>query len=328
MNETYAKRQGVFKCFLALLLGLFFALLLSGCQGPQEKQSASENGGYEVTDVQGRVLKLPRKPQRIVTLALSSDEMALAMLPAQRLAALHYLADDPGISAEAAKAQAVTARVRDYNVEQLLSLQPDLVIAPDWNRLELIQTLRDAGLPVVVTKGPSSVAEVKEALQQIALAAGEPQAGQKLIEQMEREMADIAAKVQSIPPEQKKTVVLISHMASYGGKGSLFDNMCREADVINGAAAVGLGKNDALTKEAIVAANPDVILVPTWTKGKLDVDQVRQELLHDPALQSVKAIREKKLVQVSDAYLYCASQDITKGIRGIAMAAYPERFDK
>ena len=327
MQTKCAKARRRVTLLFALVLGVLLALLLGGCQGAQEKQNSSETGGYEVKDVQGQVLKLPRKPQRIVTLALSSDEMALAMLPAQRLAALHYLADDPGISTEAAKAQAVTARVRDYNVEQLLSLQPDLVLAPDWNRQELIQTLRDAGLPVVVTKGPSSVAEVKEALQQIALAAGEPQAGQKLIEQMELEMADIAAKVQNIPQAQKKTVVLISHMASYGGKGSLFDNMCRDAGVINGAAAVGLGKNDALTKEAIVAANPDVILVPTWTKGKLDVDQVRQELLNDPALQSVKAIREKKLVQVSDAYLYCAAQDITKGIRGIAMAAYPERFE-
>lgn len=327
MQTKCAKARRRVTLLFALVLGVLLALLLGGCQGAQEKQNSSETGGYEVKDVQGQVLKLPRKPQRIVTLALSSDEMALAMLPAQRLAALHYLADDPGISTEAAKAQAVTARVRDYNVEQLLSLQPDLVLAPDWNRQELIQTLRDAGLPVVVTKGPSSVAEVKEALQQIALAAGEPQAGQKLIEQMELEMADIAAKVQNIPQAQKKTVVLISHMASYGGKGSLFDNMCRDAGVINGAAAVGLGKNDALTKEAIVAANPDVILVPTWTKGKLDVDQVRQELLNDPALQSVKAIREKRLVQVSDAYLYCAAQDITKGIRGIAAAAYPERFE-
>ena len=327
MQTKCAKARRRVTLLFALVLGVLLALLLGGCQGAQEKQNSSETGGDEVKDVQGQVLKLPRKPQRIVTLALSSDEMALAMLPAQRLAALHYLADDPGISTEAAKAQAVTARVRDYNVEQLLSLQPDLVLAPDWNRQELIQTLRDAGLPVVVTKGPSSVAEVKEALQQIALAAGEPQAGQKLIEQMELEMADIAAKVQNIPQAQKKTVVLISHMASYGGKGSLFDNMCRDAGVINGAAAVGLGKNDALTKEAIVAANPDVILVPTWTKGKLDVDQVRQELLNDPALQSVKAIREKKLVQVSDAYLYCAAQDITKGIRGIAAAAYPERFE-
>ncbi|NCB76072.1 MAG: ABC transporter substrate-binding protein [Negativicutes bacterium] len=327
MQTKCAKARRRVTLLFALVLGVLLALLLGGCQGAQEKQNSSETGGYEVKDVQGQVLKLPRKPQRIVTLALSSDEMALAMLPAQRLAALHYLADDPGISTEAAKAQAVTARVRDYNVEQLLSLQPDLVLAPDWNRQELIQTLRDAGLPVVVTKGPSSVAEVKEALQQIALAAGEPQAGQKLIEQMELEMANIAAKVQNIPQAQKKTVVLISHMASYGGKGSLFDNMCRDAGVINGAAAVGLGKNDALTKEAIVAANPDVILVPTWTKGKLDVDQVRQELLNDPALQSVKAIREKKLVQVSDAYLYCAAQDITKGIRGIAAAAYPERFE-
>lgn len=327
MQTKCAKVRRRVTLLFALVLGVLLALLLGGCQGAQEKQNSSETGGYEVKDVQGQVLKLPRKPQRIVTLALSSDEMVLAMLPAQRLAALHYLADDPGISTEAAKAQAVTARVRDYNVEQLLSLQPDLVLAPDWNRQELIKTLRDAGLPVVVTKGPSSVAEVKEALQQIALAAGEPQAGQKLIEQMELEMADIAAKVQNIPQAQKKTVVLISHMASYGGKGSLFDNMCRDAGVINGAATVGLGKNDALTKEAIVAANPDVILVPTWTKGNLDVDQVRQELLHDPALQSVKAIREKKLVQVSDAYLYCASQDITKGIRGIAAAAYPERFE-
>jgi len=82
--------------------------------------------------------------------------------------ALHYLADDPGISTIADKADRIPARMRDYNAEQVIGLQPDLVITPDWNRVEFIQTLRDMGIPVFVSKGPSSVVEVKQAIREIS----------------------------------------------------------------------------------------------------------------------------------------------------------------
>ncbi|HWQ61702.1 MAG TPA: ABC transporter substrate-binding protein, partial [Negativicutes bacterium] len=116
----------------------------------------------------------------------------------------------------------------------------------------------------------------------------------------------------------------LSHIGSLGGKGSLFDDMCGHAGVINCAAAAGLGKNDVLSKEIIVKMNPDLVLIPTWDNaGKWDPEQFKREILADPALRPVKAIRDGRLVRVSDRYLYCSSHHIVYGVRDIAQAAYP-----
>ncbi|BBB91832.1 MAG TPA: ABC transporter substrate-binding protein [Methylomusa anaerophila] len=327
-GEGAKNRCSRLAAWLVVLLGM---LLAAGCSGGGQLTSppvaAVATAGYQVTDTQGNVLRLPQKPQRIITLSLSSDEIVLGLTQPERVVALHYLADDPGISTIAAEAGRVPVRLQEYNAEQILSLQPDLVIAPDWSRIELIQTLRDMGIPVFVSKGPSSVAEVKQAIREISQAIGEEAAGSRLLASMEAELAGIAAKVRTIPPERRQTLVLISHMAAYGGKGSLFDDMCGYAGVINGAAAAGLGKNDVLAKEAIIRINPDLMLLPSWNGGELNAAKVKTDLANDPALQTVKAIRTGRLEQVPDLYLYCASQDIVHAIRDIMQAAYPEQGD-
>ena len=204
----------------------------------------------------------------------------------------------------------------------------DLVLIETMNdcyetKAAVLAAKENCDLPVFVSKGPSSVEKVKQALREISRAIGEPEAGDCLLARMESDLADIVAKAGAIPPERRQTLVLISHMAAYGGKGSLFDNMCGYAGVINGAAVAGLGQNDRLTKEVIISVNPDLILIPTWNGGSLDVNQIKTNLENDPALQTVKAIRDKRLVQLPDQYLYCASQDITQAIRDMMNAAYP-----
>ena len=320
---TKVKQYGGIMIVVILLLSI---LLVAGCASHQATKTVNseEIPGYQVTDTQGDVLNLPRKPQRIVTLSLSSDEMVLGMTQPEKVVALHYLADDPGISTIADKAGRISARMREYDAEMIISLQPDLVIAPDWNRAELIQTLRDLGVPVFVSKGPSTVLEVKQAIREISQAIGEEEAGRSMLANMEAQLSDIASKIKTIGADKRQTLVLISHMSAYGGKGSLFDDMCSYAGVINGAAAAGLGKNDVLTKECIISINPDLMLIPTWNGGKVDVSKIKEDLEGDPALQSVNAIRAKRLVQLPDLYLYCASQDIVQAIRDIMNAAYPE----
>lgn len=94
-----------------------------------------------------------------------------------------------------------------------------------------------------------------------------------------------------------------------------------------GLAAAGLVKDDVLSKENIIKINPDIFLMPTWTyQGKVDIDKFRSEVIDDPALQTVKAIRNKQLLNVPDQYLYCSSHYIADEVRAIAAAVYPERF--
>ena len=308
---------------IALLLCLLF--LTAGCANQQGPQAPSASG-YEVRDSKGTILKLPRKPQRIISLSVSTDEILLGLVPATRIAALTYLADDGGLSNIAEQAKAVPGRIR-ANPEVVIALQPDLVIVPDWQPVEFVQTVRDAGFPVYVYKWPNSVEEIKNVISELARAVGEPEAGVKLVADMDNTLAAVTDKVRPIPDEQRLVVVQYSLMGGSGGKGTIFDDVCKYAGVKNGAAMAGLEMNDMLPKEQLIKVNPDILLMPTWDyTGKTDLNKYAADIQNDPALQSVKAIRRQQLVQIPERYLNCTSQYIVSGVKGLACYAYPQYF--
>ena len=92
---------------ILFLVCLLLCLLLAGC-GPQEKNtSGSGKVLYTVTDATGTKLSFSEKPQRIVSLNVSADEILLDMVDSKRLAALSLLADDPGICSAGDKVKSV-----------------------------------------------------------------------------------------------------------------------------------------------------------------------------------------------------------------------------
>ncbi len=312
------------KKWFSFLVICWLALLLSGCGNFPGQQPETNQTAYEVTDSQGHVLKLAQKPQKIVPLSIGTDEIVVHLVPLERIAALTYLSDDPGISNVTEQAKLVKTKVR-ANPEQIIALQPDLVLIPDWQPPELAQILRDAQVPVYVYHAPDTVAKVKQSIMELAKVLREEAAGQRLIEQMDRELTAIQKQVDQITPERRKTVLRFSLLGVSGGKDSLFDDLCQYAAVINGAAATGLSKNEMLSKEQIVQINPDVLIMPMWDyTGKTDMNQYREEIYRDPSLQSVKAIRDNRLVMAPDKYQNSSSQYIVYGVRDIARAAYPE----
>lgn len=311
------------KGFLKRLGAGFLAaacILCAGCGGPAKE---SRSGTVKtVTDDKGYEVTVPASPSRIVTLALATDEMVLSMAKPERMAAVSKFAKDEGISTVAKEAAPVEHVLDEYQPEAILALHPDLVIAPDWTQDGVIQTLKDMGLPVYISRGSLSVEDTKIAVKEIADLIGEETAGETILNDMERDLAVAKAVRERIPENKRKTVILCSHMKGYVGKGSLFDALCREAGVINGAAAIGLGKSDKLTHENLIAMNPDIIFIPTWSSGTVSPESVIQELTESPDLAVLPAVQEKSFAQVPDAYIFCASPAMTKAIRGIQKAAY------
>lgn len=313
------KRLQRFYLFLLLL-----ALLLPGCRFLQP--AAPPDAMRKVTDSRGVVVKLPPRPQRIVSLSIAADEMLAALVPPARIAALTYLAGDPGISNVADAAKTVKARSR-ANAESVIALHPDLVLIPDWQPAELVQTLRDAGMPVYVFQSGRTIAAIKDNIRELAAVTGEPAKGDAVIAAMDTQLAAVAAKVVAIPADQQKIVLQFSLVGGIGGRGSSFDDLCRYAGVKNAAALAGLDPNGVMSQEALLAVNPDILLMPTWDyTGKTDLEQFRSRVQNDPALQAVKAVRNRQLLPVPDRYLFSSSQYIVNGVQAVAAAAYPELF--
>ncbi len=151
-NRTYA-------WMVWLLAGI--CLFLGGCTGgPEERASAA--GGYEATDSRGNTLLFQQPPSRIVSYSISTDEILAEMIPAERIAAVTYLADDPGISNITNAVKKIPGRIqRNTSAEGVLALQPDLVVVPDFIAPEVIKSMQDIGLPVYVYRTPHTMEEIK-----------------------------------------------------------------------------------------------------------------------------------------------------------------------
>lgn len=312
-------------------IAFLFLFFVSGCRepGPMQQENASAGMAYSVTDIQGTVVNMPAKPQRILTLSMSTDEVMLGLVKTDHMVAVNQMLDDPVSSNITELAQQVEKKVGNPSVEEIAALQPDLVIVPDWGDLSVVPSLRELGLKVVVCKGAKNLQDIRETVRLLAQAAGEKQRGEVLLQKMDAKLADIQQKVSEIPVDQRQTVVLISLMSSYGGSGSSFDEACQYAGVINGMSAIGIQSGQTMSKEQLVKINPDVLFLPTYNNhGSFDIQAFRDKYLQDPSLQTIRAIRMGNLQEPFEGYIYNCSQDFVFGVQEIAYRVYGEGFQQ
>ena len=249
---------------VAVVVLLLFLTTSCGGEKNVEEQSANSSTAYSVTDITGRTIHFDAPPQRIVTLSATLDQIVLSVVPSERLVAVDSSMKDPVNSNMVELASKIPQTIEQPSVEYIVALQPDVVLIADWQYMELADPLRDVGLKVVVGRGPHDLAEVKDLVRLMTEAIGEKRRGEILLRKMDEKLAEIKTKVDAIPQEKRKSVVFLSLMPTYGGKGSSFDDACHYAGVINGVSAYGLRNGQEVTKEIILSIDPDVLFLPDY----------------------------------------------------------------
>ena len=312
-----------------LILVVLLLLLTTSCGGGKnsEEQASDDPTSYSVTDITGRTIHFDAPPQRIVTLSSTLDQIVLSVVPPERLVAVNSSMKEPVNSNMVEIASRIPETIRKPSVEYIVSLHPDVVLVADWQYMELANPLRDAGLKVVIGRGPHNLAEVKDLVRLTTETIGEKRKGKILLRKMDEKLAEIKKKVDAIPQEQRKSVVFLSLMPTYGGKGSSFDDACHYAGVINGVSAYGLRNGQEVTKEVILSINPDILFLPDYPwKGQAWLDEFIRSYTEDPALQTLKALKTHSLVKPRSSFLYNCSQDFVYGVQEIAYRVYGDEF--
>lgn len=311
---------------VAVLLVLCLGLL--GCSRPDLEKKETGKVLYTVTDFRGNKLDFMEKPRRIISLNSSVDEVLVELVPTDRIAALSILADDPGISCLGKKAEQVKGRVQGTNLEQVLALKPDLVIAPDYD-LNMLSGLKQAGVKTYVVHTPSDIPTTEAFIRHIGAAVGEPQKGDELALKMQKDLEAIRAKVDAAVPKDKRLKVLgLSFSGPLAQKGT-FSDICHYAGVTNALAHIDVPFESTISQELMLKINPDIIITPSWDYShKGDPNVFRQGILDDPLYRDINAVKNNKVVMLHDNYLYSTSQYIVEAVRELAAAAYPELFGK
>ncbi len=310
------------------LLFVFFIMLAVCAFGGCVDLSKEPAGGYQVTDVEGTVVTFAHKPQHILTVSAGTDELMLGLVEPERMAAINEsLADREHTNIPWVCDRIPTVVPRSPSVEQIAALHPDLVVVTPWMPRENIDAIRELNVPVIVCKSAATMEDIHDNIRLYAAAVGETERGEKLIGMMEEKLAEIRAKVAAVPEEKKhKSIALISIMVNYGGAGCTFDELCRYTDSINAKAAAGNRMGQEMTKEQLVAANPDYLFFPSYEDGATNEENYGRQYLEDPSLAQMTAVRERQIGHPWARYVYNLSQDIVYGIQETAWILYGDDF--
>ena len=307
--------------------------LLVGCGAKTQAPSASPEAStaYTVTDDAGRKLSFAKKPSRIVSLTYGTDEILTEVVDTKRIQAYSRWAGDNEISfITKEQAQKVGCKVHD-SLENILKLEPDLVVASIATSNELVQSLEHMGIKVYIARSPHNYQEMCAKIVNLAEAVGEKAKGEALVSKMNERMQALEQRLSKLPDSKRKVAVAFNFTSAMGRRGDLLDNMMTMAHVINGAAAVTPPISEhgsvVISKEMVVGINPDVFLLPTWNfNNKQDIKGYANAVKNDPAYRNVKAVKNDQIKFVSDKYRYVASQHVVEAIEAIAKAIYPELF--
>jgi iron complex transport system substrate-binding protein len=205
--------------------------------------------------------------------------------------------------AEAKKLPQVT-KAHDVSAESVLSLRPTVVLVDtDTGPKEAVDQIRDAGVPVVVLDPATKPADVSTRTTRIAEALGVPEAGKALNARMDKELSAARAAVPRGSEPKVAFLYMRGSAAVYlmGGKGSGADSLIDAAGAVDAGVEAGLDKPfTPLTSEALVSAQPDVILM--MDKGLESVGGV-EGLVDIPGIRETPAGVNRRVVTLEDGVL-------------------------
>ncbi len=162
--------------------------------------SATPAFPVSVTDDEGTSVTLPAEPSKIVSLTPATTEILFALGAGDRVVAT----DDGSNYPEEAVALPDVATYNSVDVEKVVALEPDLVVAGGlgFTPAESVTKLRDLKIPVVVIYAPSVDGVLKD-IELLGTATGTSPKAQSLTSAMRADMAAVSSAVAGQSPKPR-----------------------------------------------------------------------------------------------------------------------------
>ncbi len=308
LNTAYAA------CFVFLLL----------CADMQAAQARTDRAAPReslqtprtLMDEVGRRVQIPREVNRVVSLAPNLTEIVFALGDGSRLAGDTDFCDYPP---EAVQKPHVGGPVNP-NLEEIVSLKPDLVLATkSINRRETVDALDRIGLPVYVTD-PHSVEEMIASVEHLGGALGAEKSAATLAGNLRERLADLDHRLAGAAPRRVLFVVWTNPLISVGRDTFIADALRRA-----GGRSVVDTKAEwpHVSLEEIVRLQPEVLVFASAHAGstRRDIDELRTR----PGWKNLDAMQHGNVVVVSDAINRPAPR-MVDAIERLARALHPEVF--
>lgn len=306
------------KSFILLTVALLVIGILSGCSSTTDNTEVITEKGYPVTvkDDTGHEVTIESEPTRIISLMPSITETLFALGLEDKVIGVTAFDNYPENVQE--KVEYVFQDGLKPNVEQIVNLQPDLILLGSLNE-DLASQLNDLNIPVV-TLNPQNLDAVYQSIETLGIITNTQEKADEMVQAMKEKEASIIKKVATLDENEKVRVwVEVSIDLWTAGKGTFMDELITKAGGINIVDQDGWIQYN---EEKILDANPQVIL----TTYSYYVPNPSETILNREGWQDVEAVQTKHIVDLDSDLVTRTGPRIVDGFEEIAKALYPDLF--
>lgn len=237
-------------------------------------------------------------PQRVVSINLCSDILAALLAKPGTLKSVFRLTKDPGDSPVADLVNAIPQN--DAQAEEVIALNPDLVLADRYTSPFTLDVLRRAGLRVVQVPEAKNLADTVANVRLVARALGREEEGEKVVQRFEERMAQSFRPMSADAP----TALYYQNRGTAAVEGSQGGQLLKHAglrNVLGVDAKAGFGN---VPVEDVIRLSPDLLVLGMYREGQ---PSLATSVLQHPALQAYARQQEVEILPLPWASAACGT---------------------
>jgi iron complex transport system substrate-binding protein len=331
--------------YMFVAMSLLLLLVISGCQGVSSNSGGSQTPtasrssatispsmsppssppapvpgqqAIEYTDDLGRKVSIKGVPQRIISLSPGNTEIVYALgLQDQLIGVTTYCNYPPAV-----KDKPKVSEYSTVDVEKVVSLQPDLILADSIHKTEVMPALEKLGMTVFEID-PPSLDKIMSDLNTIGRIGGKPAAASALVASLQSRIKAVTDKTDKLTSSEKPRAFFLTwHDPLWtAGSGTMIDEIMTKAGGSNIAA--DLEGHSQIDLETVIQRNPQIIFVMS-SMG--DQDTSFNFIKNEPRFQSTDALKNGRIYRVDADILARTTPRSVDGLEQMAKLTHAELF--
>ena len=270
----------------------------SGCSFP-----------YERTDATGTTVTVGEEPTSVVTLNPSAAQTMWEIGAQEKVVGVtKYAANLDGAAAKTN----ISGSGQTISNEEVVGLNPDLVIAPNTISNETVQTLRGANLTVYRFREAESIDDIKRKTRIVGHLVGECDGAGDTVDWMDSRLSTVDEAV----GDAERPDVVYAFYGFTSGENTFIDTVLERAGGNNVAADAGITGYKQINDEILVQESPDwIVLNSDW-----------DEVPNSAAYNSTTSVQENQTVVVNKNHLNRPAPRVVYAVTTLAQAFHPDAY--
>jgi iron complex transport system substrate-binding protein len=286
--------------------------------------TACDDNGNEENEVPEQIVSLTPSneesamPERIVSLAPSNTEILFALGLGDKVVGVTEYCDYPPEALEKPKVGGFST----VDIEKVLSLSPDLILAANLHIETVVPELERRGLRVV-TLNPTTTEEVLDGITQLGVLTGNEVEASQIVNDMRERIEAVVKKTASLSEDEKpRFLALAWHDPIYAASPA---NLQGQLIAMAGGTNIAYDiTSEPMGLEAVIARNPQVIIAYTGHGDGRDLPFNWAKT--EPRLKNTEAVKNNRVYQIDTNVIGRAGPRIADALEQIAQFLHPEIF--